>query len=158
MKFSVDAGYGLQVVESVGSGQMDVAFLDLVDVTLYAISPNSGDWLQAMKGGVTHSCDCIVMTKSDLPQAAATLREWRSNSQTPVLSVSAHQLTGIQDLWQSIHDRFRQLQVHVWTISGDDFIQIRRPESYLKGVDANSNGGCGEWPYRNSRLGYKLWR
>jgi len=66
------AGYPVVIVETVGSGQGEVAVSTMTDVLAVVQPPFSGDGLQAVKRGVMEAADLLVVTKTDIdPQAAA---------------------------------------------------------------------------------------
>ena len=107
------AGYDSVIIETVGSGQADVSIRDLVDVLIYAIAPFSGDWLQAMKRGITEVADILLITKCDVNQQAAkmALRELGANVKSAtirpsILAVSASENIGIKELWREIGNKF----------------------------------------------------
>jgi LAO/AO transport system kinase len=107
------AGYDAVIIETVGSGQADVSIRDLVDVLIYAVAPFSGDWLQAMKRGISEVADILLITKSDVNIHAAkmTLRELSSHVKLAplkpsVMAVSASENIGIKELWREITDKF----------------------------------------------------
>jgi LAO/AO transport system kinase len=67
------AGYHVVIVETVGSGQGEIAVSTMTDVFAVVQPPFSGDGLQAVKRGMMEAADLLVVTKTDIdPQAAAT--------------------------------------------------------------------------------------
>jgi hypothetical protein len=91
------AGYDLVVVETVGTGQSEVAVAGLTDSLLVVFPPGLGDEIQANKAGILELADVLVVTKGDTAgagiasqalQAATPL--WRKAP--PIHAVSA--LTG----------------------------------------------------------------
>src|SRR4051794_8512072 len=68
------AGFGFEFlfVETVGSGQGDVAVRDIADVVVLLIQPYTGDELQWEKAGVLEIADAIVVHKADLSGAEQT--------------------------------------------------------------------------------------
>lgn len=101
------AGFDLVLVETVGTGQSEVAITDLADLTLAVFPPGLGDELQAIKAGILELADLVVVTKSDTDgarsarqalQAVAPL--WRHAP--PIHSVSALTGDGIEALADAI--------------------------------------------------------
>ena len=59
------AGFDVVIVETVGSGQSDVAVAELVDVFVLLVPPAGGDELQGIKRGIMELADVVVVTKAD---------------------------------------------------------------------------------------------
>lgn len=59
------AGFDIVLVETVGTGQSDVAVTNVADLTLVLFPPGLGDELQAIKAGILELADLVVITKSD---------------------------------------------------------------------------------------------
>ena len=62
--FALGADY--VVVETVGSGQSDLAALSVADALILVESPGRGDSIQAEKAGVLEVADIVVVNKADL--------------------------------------------------------------------------------------------
>jgi LAO/AO transport system kinase len=112
------AGYEVVIVETVGSGQSDVAVAQLVDVFTLLVPPAGGDELQGIKRGIMELADVIVVTKADgdlVPAANRTAADHRhaahllhGEDPPPVVVCSAHTGEGIEESWQAVravHDR-----------------------------------------------------
>jgi LAO/AO transport system kinase len=67
------------LVETVGSGQADVAVAAVADVTVLAVPPGLGDEVQALKAGIAELADVVCVTKGDRADAAVAARQWRSS-------------------------------------------------------------------------------
>ena len=70
-------GFGLVLIETVGTGQGEVEIAQLADTTIVCQAPGMGDEVQALKAGLLEVADIVVVTKADQPgadQAAASLR------------------------------------------------------------------------------------
>ena len=50
----------------------------IADTCLVACPPGLGDGVQAIKAGILEIADLLVVTKGDLPGAAATVRDPRT--------------------------------------------------------------------------------
>jgi len=69
-------GKDLVFLETVGTGQSDIAVVRYADTVVLVLSPATGDYIQAMKAGSMEVADLIVVNKADLPgseQAASDL-------------------------------------------------------------------------------------
>lgn len=134
------AGYDIVLVETVGVGQSEVAVADMVDSFLYLTLARTGDQLQGIKRGILEIADVIAVNKADGAQAddarraaselAGALRMLRgtgSDWQVPVLTCSAMNGTGLDEVWAKVvahqdllathgelHERRQRQQVR-WT-------------------------------------------
>jgi LAO/AO transport system kinase len=109
------AGHDVVIVETVGSGQSDVAVAGMVDVFTLLVPPAGGDELQGIKRGIMELADVLVVTKADGDLAAAadrTAADHRhavhllhgSATPPPVVTCSAVTGQGIAEAWSSIRD------------------------------------------------------
>ena len=71
------AGFDPVVIETVGTGQDEVAIADLALTTLLAQAPGLGDSIQTLKAGALEIGDVVVVTKGDRPEAASLARDLR---------------------------------------------------------------------------------
>lgn len=65
------------IVETVGVGQKNLAFKDIVDTVVFIQTPEHGDEIQLLKGGVIETADIIVVNKSDRSGADEMLADIR---------------------------------------------------------------------------------
>jgi LAO/AO transport system kinase len=113
------AGYDIVLVETVGTGQSEIAVRDMVDFFLLLLVPGAGDELQGIKRGVVELADAIFINKADgdnkLRAETARVEYNRAlHYLTPVTSGwSARARTGsaltgdgVRELWQVI-DQFQ---------------------------------------------------
>ncbi len=119
------AGYDPIFIETVGSGQSEVAIHTLAHTTVLVDAPGLGDSIQALKAGLLEGSDIVVVNKADLPgctQAAGLIRQTlrlatpptpptatgpdRARWEVPVLTSCAETGAGIEDL-QSQLERHR---------------------------------------------------
>jgi LAO/AO transport system kinase len=63
--FCEAAGFEMILVETVGTGQSEIAIKSMVDFFLLLMQPGSGDELQGIKKGIVEMADAIVITKAD---------------------------------------------------------------------------------------------
>ena len=68
------AGFDTVLVETIGTGQSEVAVHGMVDYFLLLLSPAAGDELQGIKRGVMELCDGVLVHKADGDLAAAADR------------------------------------------------------------------------------------
>lgn len=116
------AGFDVIAVETVGVGQSEVAVASMVDFFLVLMLAGAGDELQGIKKGILELADALAINKADGDNAAsaaraageyrAALRLLRPTSNlwaTPVLTVSALERRGIDEVWQTIVEHRRIL-------------------------------------------------
>jgi LAO/AO transport system kinase len=109
------AGYDVVLVETVGVGQSEITVAGMVDTFLLLALARTGDQLQGIKKGVLELADIIAVNKADGPhekdaraaarELAAALRLLRDPDaawRTPVLTCSAQQGTGLDEIWDRI--------------------------------------------------------
>jgi LAO/AO transport system kinase len=106
------AGFDIVLVETVGTGQSEIAVAGMVDFFLVLVLAGGGDELQGIKKGVIELADMIAITKADghnegpARNAAADYRAaleiltplsaaWKP----PVITVSALSGRGLDELW-----------------------------------------------------------
>jgi LAO/AO transport system kinase len=58
-------GKDIILVETVGSGQIEIDIVKAADTTLLVLAPGSGDEIQAMKAGILEVVDIIAINKAD---------------------------------------------------------------------------------------------
>ena len=117
------AGYDVILVETVGIGQSEVAVRSMVDFFLVLLQPGAGDELQGIKKGALELADALVVNKADGDQAIAAdrtriqhgqalslLRPLSPNWSPVVLSVSALEKRGIDDVWATILEHAAKLE------------------------------------------------
>ncbi|MGP8077422.1 MAG: methylmalonyl Co-A mutase-associated GTPase MeaB [Thermoplasmata archaeon] len=111
------AGFDVVLVETVGSGQVDVAIRDLATTRVVVLVPHLGDEVQTLKAGLFEIADIFCVNKSDLPGAQlaerdlselAALGPAREGWRPTVVRTSAVQPAGIAELWSSVeaHEKF----------------------------------------------------
>jgi LAO/AO transport system kinase len=115
------AGFDVILVETVGVGQSEVAVSNMVDTFVFLTLARTGDQLQGIKKGVLELADIVVVNKADgehLREARKAARDlagairliyprktlWRP----PVLTMSALEGTGLEELWETV-ERHREV-------------------------------------------------
>ncbi|MEO6597311.1 MAG: methylmalonyl Co-A mutase-associated GTPase MeaB [Planctomycetota bacterium] len=111
------AGYDTVLVETIGTGQSEVAVHGMVDFFLLLLSPAAGDELQGIKRGVMELADGVLVHKADGDLAAAAdraaqqcllaMRVLHSGDADPPPVVLGSSVTGkgLDELWQTIEQR-----------------------------------------------------
>lgn len=114
------AGHDTVLIETIGTGQSEIAVHGMVDFFLVMLSPAAGDELQGIKRGVMELADGVLVHKADgdlLPAANRTaqqcmlaMRVLHSDEQEPprVLVGSSVSHDGIPELWQYIEQHIAQ--------------------------------------------------
>lgn len=101
-------GFDVVLIETVGSGQDQLAVRDVVDVLVLLITPAGGDDIQWEKSGQMEAADVIALNKADLPGADFALAGIRSMLELspvpppPIVRTIATTKEGIADLWDAI--------------------------------------------------------
>ena len=108
-------GYDFTFVETVGTGQSEVAVSEMVDCFCVLVPPAAGDEIQAIKKGIIEMADLIVVTKNDPIYADVCKRTYRdyvsasklfppkSYGWKPLVSrVSSKTGDGIDKVWNNI--------------------------------------------------------
>lgn len=117
------AGYDVVLVETVGVGQSETTVAEMVDSFLFLTLARTGDQLQGIKKGVLELADVIAVNKADGPHAmeakkaarelAGALRLLRSDERvrdTPVLTCSAKEGTGLGEVWTRLVEHQERLR------------------------------------------------
>jgi LAO/AO transport system kinase len=130
--------FDVVLIETVGVGQSETDVAGAADTVVLCLQPGSGDSLQFMKAGIVEIPHIVVVTKSDLGEAAERARNdalavlglagrepgWA----VPVLLLSALRREGIGDLAAAIErhraslaaglDDLRAAQARHWLVEG----------------------------------------
>ena len=117
------AGYEVVLVETVGVGQSETAVFNMVDVFVVVGIPGAGDELQGIKRGLLELADVIAVNKADSDQverANSAAMEYRAalhilaagnpNWSPVVLTVSARDNIGLDELWTKVKERHAALK------------------------------------------------
>jgi LAO/AO transport system kinase len=111
------AGFDVVFVETVGSGQADVAIREIATTSVVVLVPHLGDEVQTLKAGLFEIADVFDVNKADLPGAdlaardlteLALLGKTRDNWTARVVQTSTITPSGVPELWEAIlaHERF----------------------------------------------------
>lgn len=109
------AGFDVIIVETVGVGQSEITVSSMVDFFLVLMLAGAGDELQGIKKGVLELADAVAINKADgdniekarkagkdYETALHLLRPASPNWSPPVLTCSALDLTGIEEIWNVV--------------------------------------------------------
>lgn len=107
-------GFKVVLVETVGSGQSDIAITSTAHCTICAMPPGLGDSIQAIKAGIQEVADLFVVTKGDRPGADQLRRQLCNvplrvgdERPRPVFLTSATETEGIDALADDLDSRCR---------------------------------------------------
>jgi LAO/AO transport system kinase len=110
-------GMDVVLVETVGSGQVDVEIRDIASTSVVVLVPHLGDEVQSLKAGLFEIADVFCINKADLPGADLAAKDlgemvglgggadgWRP----AVVATSTTDGNGVAELWSAIeaHERF----------------------------------------------------
>jgi LAO/AO transport system kinase len=153
------AGYDVVIVETVGVGQSEAAVAGMVDTFVTLMVPGTGDQLQGIKRGVLELADIITVNKADgdrITEARLVARELADalhmfgaaspSWEPPVLTCSAQDGTGIEQLWNTVgqhrqaltasgeftEKRDRQLTQWMWAMVEDRLLGRLRSDTGVR--------------------------
>lgn len=103
------AGFDVVLVETVGVGQSETIVAGMVDFFLVLLIAGAGDELQGIKRGILEVADMLAINKADGDNRArairaqasyqSALRLMRAGNVPPVVTCSALEKTGLEELW-----------------------------------------------------------
>lgn len=111
------AGFDVILVETVGSGQVDIAIRDIASTSIVVVVPHLGDEVQTLKAGLFEIADIFCVNKVDLPGAELAKRDLAelvtlggrpTDWAPPVVGTSTVDPVGIDELWNDVlaHEKF----------------------------------------------------
>lgn len=129
-------GMDYVIIETVGSGQVELDVAAAADTTLLVLNPGAGDEIQGLKAGIMEAADIFIVNKSDLEGAdrcIATLEaslsmkdpvpgEWRP----PVVLAIALNGVGMEAISRAI------LSHRQWLADNDKLAGCRRRRARLE--------------------------
>jgi LAO/AO transport system kinase len=117
------AGHDVVLVETVGVGQSETSVANMVDIFIVVAIPGAGDELQGIKRGLLELADLIAVNKAEgdqIERANRAAMEYRTalhilssanpNWDPQVLTISARDNCGLDELWAKIEERHKALQ------------------------------------------------
>jgi len=149
------AGFDVVIVETLGSGQSEVAVASMVDFFLMLMISGAGDELQGIKKGILELTDAIAINKADgdnIQRAAFARKQFETalhfsapsspSWNPPVLTCSSLELTGIEEIWNAVLDHREKL-----TETGE--LGLKREKQALDWMWFLVREGLAEWFYKN---------
>jgi len=117
------AGYDVIIVETVGVGQSETAVSSMVDFFLVLMLAGAGDELQGIKKGILEIADAIAVNKADGDNIETAKRAQKTYEaalhlftpsspswQPPVLTCSALEKSGMDEVWDTVLKHREMLQ------------------------------------------------
>jgi len=152
------AGFDVIIVETVGVGQSETTVASMVDFFLVLQISGAGDELQGIKKGVLEVADAIVVNKADgdnITRAKLAKRQYETalhlvtpsspNWTVPVMTCSALEQTGLQDVWDTIKNHKR-----IMTSSGE--LDKKRQDQAMSWMWFLVNEGLERWFYQHPEI------
>jgi GTPase len=112
------AGCDVVLIETVGVGQSEVSVASMTDFLLVLMVAGAGDELQGIKRGLLELADLIAITKADgenvtraklaASKYAFAMHLLRSGEQPAVVTCSALDGSGLDEIWRRIVERTRE--------------------------------------------------
>tara|TARA_B100000427_G_C15500568_1_gene591825 strand:- start:142 stop:1077 length:936 start_codon:yes stop_codon:yes gene_type:complete len=130
------SGKDFIIFETVGVGQGEHDIINVADISIVVLVPESGDEIQLMKAGLIEIADIFVINKSDREGAnriAATLKnilhvfKAEKELDPPVFNTIANKNEGLLEL-------FKGIDSYLHLINKEGLLEIRRLERYRKRV------------------------
>ncbi len=153
------AGYNVILIETVGVGQSEIAIKGMVDFFLLLMLAGAGDALQGIKRGIMEMADALVITKDDgdnkkrsreaaaeYQHALQLFRTDESGWKPPILTCSALENTGMEEIWSMI------LSYKEKTVK-NKFWELNRNRQAVTWFHEYVNQGLLTEIYRSSRMG-----
>jgi LAO/AO transport system kinase len=117
------AGHDVVLVETVGVGQSETSVANMVDIFVVVAIPGAGDELQGIKRGLLELADIIAVNKAEgdnVERANRAAMEYRTalhilssgnpNWDPQVLTISARDNKGLDELWAKVEQRHKAMQ------------------------------------------------
>jgi len=109
------AGFDVVIVETMGVGQSETKVASMVDFFLVLMLAGAGDELQGIKKGVLELADAVAVNKADGDNVQKAKKAQKAYEtalnllhpasplwKPPVLTCSALEMSGIQDVWNMV--------------------------------------------------------
>ena len=156
------AGFGMILIETVGTGQAEVDIASLAHTTIVVEAPGLGDDIQSIKAGILEIADILVINKADLPGVENAERALRMNIElahpgdgeegakgwiVPVLRTQSHLGVGIGEVVDAIHahgeflhqsGEWKKRDEHRLKSELEKLIEQRLMEHWREGVEEKS--------------------
>ncbi len=156
------AGFDVIVVETVGVGQSETTVASMVDFFLVLMLAGAGDQIQGIKKGVLEIADALAINKADednIQKAQQAKKEYESalgllnpsspSWTPPVLTCSALEAVGIDDIWETVKD-------HRTRLSASGELESKRKRQALDWMWALVEEGLKDRFYNKSEVQTRL--
>jgi LAO/AO transport system kinase len=145
------AGFDVVMIETVGVGQSETFVRDMVDFFLLLMLAGAGDELQGIKKGIMEMADLVAINKcdganvkasmqarADVQNALHLLPHASSQWNPKVMTISALESKGIDDVWKAIQEYQR-------LTSDSGYFQTNREVQKKKWLDESINHYFRKW-------------
>jgi LAO/AO transport system kinase len=152
------AGYDVLIIETLGVGQSEIRVASMVDFFLVLMLAGAGDELQGIKKGILELADAIAINKADGGNVANAKRAAKAYEtalsllnpsspswKAPVLTCSALEMAGIEDIWNTVLDHKERLEK-----TGE--LEERRKKQAIDWMWSLVDDGLKERFYENSSI------
>jgi GTPase len=121
-------GMDVVLVETVGSGQVDIEIREVASTSVVVLVPHLGDEVQSLKAGLFEIADVFCINKADLPGADAASRDLielgllvkgRPGWNPRIVLTSTVEGRGMESLWQAVGEHERYLDSSRERTTGD---------------------------------------
>jgi LAO/AO transport system kinase len=129
-------GKDIVLMETVGSGQIEMDVIRAADTTVLLLAPGAGDEIQTMKAGILEAADILVINKADT--VGADLLKTNLEAMPGMWERSPRGWTPPVILTDALHDRgvetlAERLQKHrEYLLSGGEILRRRRQRARLE--------------------------
>lgn len=161
------ADFDVVLVETVGVGQSETIVAGMVDFFLVLLIAGAGDELQGIKRGILEVADMLAINKADGDNRArairaqasyqSALRLMRAGNVPPVVTCSAIEKTGLDELWGLVSESWEALQASgelgekrqtqqvqwMWDMVEDGLRRALRSDGELAGLIAELEDAVG---------------
>jgi LAO/AO transport system kinase len=138
------AGFAWIIVETVGTGQVEVAVGDLADTVVAVLNPGWGDEMQAAKAGLLEIADLVVVNKADRPGLSQTVLDLKRSIDVtdrptgdwtpPIVEATATAGQGVQ----AVLDAIRSHRAWLDSLCADDRRRTARVQAEIRALLADS--------------------
>ena len=152
------AGFDVMIVETVGVGQSETTVASMVDFFLLLMISGAGDELQGIKKGILELADAVAVNKADgdnVERAEMARKQYETalhflapsspNWTPPVFTCSAIEMTGIDEIWESVLAHHKRL-----TLTGE--LQANRKKQAVDWMWSLVKEGLKERFYQNPEV------
>ncbi|MBW2192589.1 MAG: methylmalonyl Co-A mutase-associated GTPase MeaB [Deltaproteobacteria bacterium] len=156
------AGFDVMIVETVGVGQSETTVASMVDFFLVLMISGAGDELQGIKKGILELADAVAVNKADgdnVERANIARKQYETamhflapsspNWTPPVLTCSALEMTGINQLWDTVLEHRKR-----FTASGE--LETHRQKQAVDWMWSLVKEGLRERFYENPEVNKQL--